>query len=319
MNSLEDLGFDASRFYLGGLCKLGHKWRDTEQSLRSIGGRRCCQCRWKSSQSALVESQQKQAQQLKAVQENASNLCLDEKSYVGVLCKRSHDYQGTGGSLRRRINKACYECEREKYIENSANDDYIARRSEYGRRHRQANKEAHRAKSNAWYAANRDRKQAKAKDWLAANRDRVRAYHRRYRQENIDHINQYLDGYYKTDVGRFVRKKAKNRRKAKKLENHSANYSKQQLNDRLQAFSGLCCYCLKSQGKTIDHFIAVSQGGSEAIGNLLPCCQSCNSSKHNADPLEWYSRQSFFSRQQWLKILKLLGKNEKTYAQIPLL
>jgi 5-methylcytosine-specific restriction endonuclease McrA len=187
------------------------------------------------------------------------------------------------------------------------------------RRHHQNNRESRRAKARDWYLANRDRKQAKAKEWMKANRDRFRKYYQSYQQQNRDKINQYLDEYRKTEQGRLVAQKRRIRRRARKAENHSSDYSHNDLRDRLQVFGGLCSYCLSSRGTSIDHFIPVSRGGSDALGNLLPCCKSCNSSKHNADPLEWYSRQSFFDRRQWLKILKLLGKSEGTYTQIPLL
>jgi hypothetical protein len=32
---------------------------------------------------------------------------------------------------------------------------------------------------------------------------------------------------------------------------------------------------------TIDHAHPVSQGGTDAMNNLVPCCKSCNSSKRN--------------------------------------
>jgi hypothetical protein len=99
MNSLEDLGFDASRFYLGSLCRFGHKWRDTEQSLRSLNTNRCLECRRSSSQPAIAESRQQQRQQqkqqLEAIQSRGANLSIGELFYLGVLCIKGHDYQGT--------------------------------------------------------------------------------------------------------------------------------------------------------------------------------------------------------------------------------
>ena len=44
---------------------------------------------------------------------------------------------------------------------------------------------------------------------------------------------------------------------------------------------GLCWYCGKDfkDRMTIDHVQPVSQGGSDELDNLVPCCKSCNSAK----------------------------------------
>ena len=40
----EDLGFDTSRYVLGKLCRQGHAWGDTGQSLLYKGNRSCVEC-----------------------------------------------------------------------------------------------------------------------------------------------------------------------------------------------------------------------------------------------------------------------------------
>jgi 5-methylcytosine-specific restriction endonuclease McrA len=37
--------FDPQKYYLGALCKRGHRWQDTEQSLRHRVGRNCIECK----------------------------------------------------------------------------------------------------------------------------------------------------------------------------------------------------------------------------------------------------------------------------------
>lgn len=48
-----------------------------------------------------------------------------------------------------------------------------------------------------------------------------------------------------------------------------------------------CAYCGEVAPLTKDHVIPVSRGGRHAIGNILPACQSCNSSKGNRLLVEW--------------------------------
>lgn len=51
----------------------------------------------------------------------------------------------------------------------------------------------------------------------------------------------------------------------------------------VESFDSRCAYCLaKLQKPTIDHLVAITRGGDHESENVVPCCQSCNSRKHNA-------------------------------------
>jgi hypothetical protein len=53
------------------------------------------------------------------------------------------------------------------------------------------------------------------------------------------------------------------------------------INDWLQTvedFQGKCAYC-GSAYETLDHFIALSQGGGTSVTNCVPCCRMCNQRK----------------------------------------
>jgi 5-methylcytosine-specific restriction endonuclease McrA len=52
-----------------------------------------------------------------------------------------------------------------------------------------------------------------------------------------------------------------------------------------------CFYCGSLKSKTIDHVIPINKGGTHSIGNLVPCCKSCNSSKHDKFIMEWRIRR----------------------------
>lgn len=51
-------------------------------------------------------------------------------------------------------------------------------------------------------------------------------------------------------------------------------------------FGGKCAYCGET-ATTIDHITPVSKGGNSVPGNVVPACQSCNSSKRNKDLFSW--------------------------------
>lgn len=48
-----------------------------------------------------------------------------------------------------------------------------------------------------------------------------------------------------------------------------------------------CAYCGEKRPLTQDHVIPVSRGGRHSIGNLLPACKPCNSSKNARLLAEW--------------------------------
>lgn len=52
-------------------------------------------------------------------------------------------------------------------------------------------------------------------------------------------------------------------------------------------FDGRCAYCGDKCDVTLDHVVPLSRGGTNTIGNVLPACQPCNSSKHNKFLIEW--------------------------------
>ncbi|TBR56857.1 hypothetical protein B4U84_27955 [Westiellopsis prolifica IICB1] len=103
------------------------------------------------------------------------------------------------------------------------------------------------------------------------------------------------------------------------ISNHHFGYSIQEVSTRLQDFDSSCAYCGSNLKVTLDHFIPLSKGGPDCIGNLVPACSRCNTSKHARDVREWYQQQEFYSQKRWRKILKVLGKTDANYNQIPLL
>ncbi|WP_431880242.1 HNH endonuclease [Micromonospora marina] len=52
--------------------------------------------------------------------------------------------------------------------------------------------------------------------------------------------------------------------------------------------SGPCVYCGSADDTTVDHIVALAQGGHEAEYNLVPACNPCNSSKSDTPLGRWY-------------------------------
>ena len=172
----------------------------------------------------------------------------------------------------------------------------------------------------------------KCKHYRLNNLENTRETKRKYRRANLEHIRLRDKKYRLADPEKANRRSrnyrklhpksrisSEQRRRAKKRQVSYYDFSSADLRDRLAQFDG-CVYCGEVKPNMhLDHFLSLSSGGSHVLSNLVVACSSCNCSKRDRDPYEWFSGQPFFSQKQWKRLLKLLGKTQKTYAQIPLL
>lgn len=97
--------FDSAKFHLGALCKRGHKWPGTEQSLRRTyvdkNGKDCSQC-------AGCTGSKKIDWLFSFVDRDAAG--LKDQEQIGPVCKGGHLWQDLQVTLR--IKGKCRECEK---------------------------------------------------------------------------------------------------------------------------------------------------------------------------------------------------------------
>lgn len=79
-------------------------------------------------------------------------------------------------------------------------------------------------------------------------------------------------------------KNANHLRRSRKLENGFFIVSIKEIN---KLYASPCFYCGSKDSITMDHVVPLSRGGSHGIGNLVPACAKCNSSKGNKYLSEW--------------------------------
>ena len=107
---------------------------------------------------------------------------------------------------------------------------------------------------------------------------------------------------------RLAHREKSKRRKALMRKAHICKVSAAQIRSRFEQFGHSCAY---RGGKEVDleieHFIALSTGGTHVLGNLLPGCKACNAAKTKHDPERWYRAQPFFAEARWRKICQVLG------------
>lgn len=222
------------------------------------------------------------------------------KFYLGKLCLRQHEYQNTGKTLRRIKTRSCLQCHKIKSQEWEKN--HPSRMREV----RKALHEKHKEKRNARH-----------REWLKDNAEHCSAWRKTRYRKHRDSERAHRKAYGKTERGRQAIAKHLNKRRAARKNNHIAYYSLSDWQKRLEQFDNRCAYC-NGEPQSVDHFIAITKGGSHCLNNVLPACNSCNSSKHNKDPEKWYKASEHFSVARWNKILKVLGKTKHNISQLPL-
>ena len=137
-NITPDERFDSSVFVLGTLCKRGHDFQETGQSLRVIRDDfHCADCR-------SIEGKKERIRKAILPRNNPMPApgMAPHTFFLGALCKHGHDWHNTGRSARYlKYPVLCVECSRKKLRERPQPNVPIEKRREYMRRWQSKNKE----------------------------------------------------------------------------------------------------------------------------------------------------------------------------------
>lgn len=79
------------------------------------------------------------------------------------------------------------------------------------------------------------------------------------------------------------------RRRASRY-NNGGHHTLTEWLEKCSLFANLCAYCGEAKKLERDHKRALSLGGTDDIGNILPACHSCNSSKKAMTPIEFIAK-----------------------------
>lgn len=118
----------------------------------------------------------------------------------------------------------------------------------------------------------------------AAEKRRVRDDRARYLAERDRRISYALK-YAKEN--RHVGQAAKRKRRALMAEAGVFEVSGKQWQRLIHRYGGCCFYCGVKAPMTMEHVLPVVRGGTHSIGNLVPACARCNSSKRHRTIMEW--------------------------------
>lgn len=208
---------------------------------------------------------------------------IEKESRYSVNCKQCSD-------MRKR--QKAKQLQNPEYREKQ-NEHNRQRRKEHPRSEEQLKKDRERYKQ--YYQENHEAILERRRELFEQNKDAVRERRREWSQTEKGRENK----------ARGRRTWKQNRRAREKgLE---ASFTAKQWEECKSFFNGCCAYCGKETDMTMDHFIAVANGGEYSRDNALPACSACNSSKRDIDFWEWYPAQPFYSKLREKNLLKYLN------------
>jgi len=157
------------------------------------------------------------------------------------------------------------------------------------------------------------------KDYYQNNKEHITKYKQQYNKDNKEVKIMYSNMYYELNKG-TISKRIKQYQKDNKekcnaiTQKHNAlkkglesSLTDKQWQETKQHFNDKCCYCGKRLPLTYEHFIPVTKSGEYTVNNIIPSCQSCNSSKSNKDFFAWYPKYKYYSKRRENFILKFLN------------
>jgi 5-methylcytosine-specific restriction endonuclease McrA len=252
----------------------------------------------------------------------------ESKLKLGHLCKHKHDWMSTGQSLRRIRGRHCVECENLRAQDRISNGERREFRQKKYNSLRELGlttrgtpllspvmqaallgDEEQRAMLKAIRQSGRRPSVAR----LVMNEQR--RYWRENPEASSEHKRQWSQASWwlkyqiNPELRLYHREKSK-RRKAQDRGQTPVQISVTALRQRFNEFGNCCAYCGDGGDMQIEHVEPISKGGAHDIGNIVPACPRCNTSKRNHEMEEWYRSQPFFSELRLHRIRRLMRPPE---------
>ena len=141
------------------------------------------------------------------------------------------------------------------------------------------------------------------KKYREENKEHILEYMKQYYEENKEQILEYHKQYYEENP--HIQFNERNKRRSKE-ENQGSGITKEQWLEMMIFFDFKCAYSGEKlnnkEVRTVDHIVALDNGGLNEIWNCIPMYRNYNSSKGVKDMLDWYRQQEYFSKERLNKI-----------------
>jgi hypothetical protein len=126
------------------------------------------------------------------------------------------------------------------------------------------------------------------------NADKYRKYGRDSRAKDPERYREYYTKWLADPANHQIVSLNKHKRRIREQQNPgSVGISVRDWMKLVRRYRSCCAYCGKFvERPVIEHVIPLARGGRHAIGNVLPACPECNSSKHASFIMEWRKRRT---------------------------
>jgi len=176
--------------------------------------------------------------------------------------------------LNGKRNSQCGACRRKYWADNREKMNASSRRSY------QKNKNSKLEWQKKYAQENPETVKATKKRYLDNNPEKRKASVRNYKLRNSETIKEKSKVYYQNNKEMYFFWASKRR---ERIRSPYKITSKEIIRLRNRS----CFYCGSKNEIHIDHVLPVSRGGQHRIGNLVPACKACNSSKGSKFLMEW--------------------------------
>ena len=174
--------------------------------------------------------------------------------------------------------KKCYKCGIEKAFSEFSKDK--SRKDEFTNKCK--------ACCKTYYQKNREKIKEQCRIYHHNNKQKQNERCRIYRQNNNQKERERCK-IYKKNNPEAVRKYVRKRRATKKAVEE--NYTNDKATATEIAFGFKCFNCSSTESLAHDHNRPLSKGHPLDIGNSVLLCRSCNASKKDKDPEDFYSEE----------------------------
>lgn len=218
------------------------------------------------------------------------NKSINPDNKICTKCKteKSRNMFWKDASMPDSLKYHCVEC--------MLNDD---KRKESKRLSAKKNKKHIQKYKQTYYKTNKNIIYKKNRQYVEKNKEKILSYLKEYRSSHKEKISEQKQKWAKNHP-EAERKKSRKRRASKQQLNE--NYTAEHEAITRKAFNNKCFNCGSKDKLHIDHHYPLSKGHPLTLKNAVVLCKSCNSSKGNKHPKDFYSKSKLN------KLEKILNK-----------
>jgi hypothetical protein len=122
------------------------------------------------------------------------------------------------------------------------------------------------------------------KEYYEANKQKWKDGWEKHKEKNLEKARQW-----KKDNYEWVRDNNRKRRELKTISDYK--FSKDYAKQVYSKFDNQCFNCGSKENLAIDHHVPLSKGKQLTLSNAVILCRSCNSSKKDKMPKDFYSKE----------------------------